>query len=160
MFMKFSFFQLKTKIGGQLRSARAARVVPMEPLPVVPVVPLVAAVLPVAPVAAVDAPLAALLLTASLARAAGEGAVRTTVAVSLRGTAWRLAVAASCGVTPTVAGADAPAAGAVVWAEALAMTTASRAPKGIDLIKRFMVFAFIQCCGNTKTVLRSPAVAS
>jgi len=99
--------------------------------------PLVAAVLPVA---AVDAPLAAPFT----ARAAGEGAVRTTVAVSLRGTAWRLAVAASCGVTPKVAGADAPAAGAAVWAEALAMTTASRAPNGIDLMKRFMVFAFIQ----------------
>jgi hypothetical protein len=109
----------------------------MAPLPVVPVVAALV------PVAAVEAPLAA-LLTASLARAAGEGAVRTTVAVSLRGTAWRLAVAASCGVTPMVDGAEAPAAGAAVWAEALAMTTASRAPKGIDLIKRFMVFAFIQ----------------
>jgi hypothetical protein len=52
----------------------------MEPLPVVP------AVFAVLPVAAVDAPLAA-PFTALLARAAGEGAVRTTVAVSLRGTA-------------------------------------------------------------------------
>ena len=41
------------------------------------------------------------------------GDVRTTVAVSLRGTAWRLASAAVCGLTPIAVGADAPAMGAV-----------------------------------------------
>ncbi len=71
--------------------------------------------------------------SAALARCAGDGAVRTTVAVSLRGMACWFAFAASCGVTPSVAGADAVPAGAAVCAETLAITKASAAPKGIDL---------------------------
>jgi hypothetical protein len=71
---------------------------------------------------------------ASLAWAAGEGAVRTKVPVSLRGTAFLRASAASCGVTPTVAGVEAVAAGAAVWAEALATISASTAPAGINLM--------------------------
>ncbi len=99
-------------------------------MPVLPVVLFMAAVLPVllAGAAVVLPPMA------SLARCAGDGAVRTTVAVSLRGTAWRLAVAASCGVTPIVVGADAPAAGAAVWAETLATASAIKAPREIDLM--------------------------
>lgn len=87
----------------------------------VPVVPLAGAAVVLPP-------------RAPLARCAGEGAVRTTVAVSLRGTACWVAVAASCGVTPTVAGADAPAAGAAVWASALAAARAARAARQIDLM--------------------------
>jgi len=113
-----------------LRSARGLRVLPAGA--VEPAIVGLAAVSVAAP------------LSAALARFAGEGAVRTTVAVSLRGTACWLARVASWGVTPTAEGADAPAAGAGLWAEALAMTSASRAPNGIDLIQRFMVFPFIQ----------------
>ena len=70
---------------------------------------------------------------AALARLAGDGAVRTTVAVSLRGTACWLARAASCGVTPKVLGADAPEAGGVVWAKAPAAARASSAPADIEV---------------------------
>jgi phosphoribosylformylglycinamidine (FGAM) synthase-like enzyme len=71
-----------------------------------------------------------------------------------------LAVAASCGFTPKVAGAEAPAAGAVVWAEALTTTTASRAPKEIDLTERFMVIAFIQYFREHENRAWVPAIAS
>jgi hypothetical protein len=71
--------------------------------------------------------------SAPLARAAGEGAVRTTVAVSLRGTAFRLASVASCGDTPIVDGADAAPAGAAVWAKAPDKANASTALTGISL---------------------------
>lgn len=74
------------------------------------------------------------LLMASLARCAGEGAVRTTVAVSLRGTACLRAVDASCGVTPTVAAADALVAGMGVWADAPTTAIAIKAPSDIDLM--------------------------
>ena len=96
---------------------------PAAPLPVALVVPVV--VLVVAP--------GVFPFKAALALDAGEGAVRTTVAVSLRGTACRLASAASCGVTPMVAGAEAVAAGAAVWAETLAAASANTAPRGINL---------------------------
>ena len=99
-------------------------------MPALPVVLFMAAVPPVLPAGA----LVVLPLMASLARCVGAGAVRTTVAVSLRGTACWVAVAASCGVTPTVAGADAPAAGAAVWADTLATASAAKAPKEIDLM--------------------------
>jgi len=132
MFMGISFFNIKNKknCGNQLRSARAARVVPMAPLRGVPPIAVVLAVLPFVAAGAV----VVLPLMASLARCAGEGAVRTTVAVSLRGTACRLAVAASWGVTPSVAGADAPAAGMVVWADAPTTASAISAPMEIDLM--------------------------
>ena len=93
-------------------------------------------------------------LSAALARSPGEGAVRTTVAVSLRGTACWLALVASCGVTPTAEGVEAPAAGAGLWAETLAMTRASTAPSRTDFRKRFMVLPLFNICGDTKTVLR------
>jgi hypothetical protein len=99
--------------------------------------------LPVVPVVVVAVPVVA-SVTAALARAAGEGAVRTTVAVSLRGTAWRLADAASCGVTPTVAGAEAPAAGAAVWAETLTIASAATTPSEIDLKCWFMVLPLLK----------------
>jgi hypothetical protein len=99
-------------------------------------------------------------LSAALARSAGEGAVRTTVAVSLRGTACWLARVASCGVTPTAEGADAPAAGAGLWAETLAMTSASRVPRGIDLIQRFMFLPLFNMFEITKTVFRQAPIAS
>ncbi|CDS52760.1 hypothetical protein [Polaromonas sp. CG9_12] len=45
-----------------------------------------------------------------------------------------MADAASRGVTPTVSGADAPVAGAGVWADALATASAIKAPREIDLM--------------------------
>lgn len=84
----------------QFRSARAVRMGAL----------LLAAVSPVLPVIPV----------ALRALSAAFGDVRTTVPVSLRGTAWRFASAAVCGVTPTAAGACVvPMAGrVVVWATA------------------------------------------
>ena len=61
-------------------------------------------------------------LAAARVASTALGDVRTTVAVSLRGTAWRLASAAVCGLTPTAAGADAPAMGAVTLVCATAPT--------------------------------------
>lgn len=125
-----------------MRSARARRIV-------VGGVPAGLPVMGAAPVAVLSAAVAVLgvvsgvvavgvavvlLVMASLALAAGEGAVRTKVPVSLRGTAFLRASAASCGVTPTVAGVEAVAAGAAVWAEALATISASTAPAGINLM--------------------------
>ena len=95
--------------------------------------PVVLFMVAVPPVLLAGAPVVVSLM-APLARCAGDGAVRTTVPVSLRGTACRLAVAASCGVTPTVAGAEAPAAGAAVWADTLAIASANKAPREIDLM--------------------------
>lgn len=89
--------------------------------------------MPALPVVPAEVPVL-LLPMASLALCVGEGAVRTTVAVSLRGTACWLAAAASRGVTPKVAGADAPAAGAAVWADALATESARKAAREINLI--------------------------
>lgn len=97
-----------------------------------PVVPVIGAALPVVPVVVLVLPVL-LPFRAALARLAGDGAVRTTVPVSLRGTACCWAWAASCGVTPKVAGAEAVLAGAGVWAEALAIASASATPSGIDL---------------------------
>jgi hypothetical protein len=76
---------LKKKSAAQLRSARARRglaverseVMPAVPVPVALGVPVVVLVLPVR-----------LSLIASLALSAGEGEVRTTVPVSLRGIAF------------------------------------------------------------------------
>ena len=60
-------------------------------------------------------PFRALLLFMTLrALSAAVGAVFTKVAVSLRGTAFCVAVAASCGVTPTVVAAEAAPIGAGV----------------------------------------------
>jgi hypothetical protein len=149
MFMGFSFSTKKQKNGvRQLRSARAGRLVPMAPLPVMPLPDMPLRVLlfmapefPVLPFMAAGAAgvagvagVAVVSFMASLARCIGDGAVRTTVAVSLRGTAWRLAFAASCGVTPIVVGADAPVAGIGVWADALAVASAMSAPRDINLI--------------------------
>lgn len=50
----------------------------------------------------------------ALAFSSADGEVRTTVAVSLRGTAFCVAWAASCGVTPTVVGVEAAVIGAGV----------------------------------------------
>ena len=117
----------------------------MAPLPVMPLPDMPLRVLlfmapefPVLPFMAAGAAgaagVAVVSFMASLARCIGDGAVRTTVAVSLRGTAWRLAFAASCGVTPIVVGADAPVAGIGVWADALAVASAMSAPRDINLI--------------------------
>ena len=131
-----------------MRSARAGRIVvggvpaglpvmgaaPVAVLPAaVAVLGVVSGVVAVVAVVAVGAAVV-LPVMASLAWAAGEGAVRTKVPVSLRGTAFLRASAASCGVTPTVAGVEAVAAGAAVWAEALATISASTAPAGINLM--------------------------
>jgi hypothetical protein len=134
-FMGFSFSTKKQKNWAcQLRSARAGRLVAMAPLRVMPLrlLPFMAPEFAVLPFVAAGAVVVSFM--APLARCMGDGAVRTTVAVSLRGTACRLAVAASCGVTPTVAGADAPVAGMGVCAEALAIATAINAPREINLI--------------------------
>jgi hypothetical protein len=77
--------ELKKKSDAQLRSARARRglsversaVIPAAPVPVALGVPVVVLVLPVG-----------LPPIASLALSAGEGEVRTTVPVSLRGIAF------------------------------------------------------------------------
>ena len=68
------------------------------------------------------------------ALSAADGAVCTRVAVSLRGTAFWVAIAASCGVTPMVVVAEAAPIGAVVWAETLLSAKASTADRGIDLM--------------------------
>ena len=75
------------------------------------------------PVPMVDVlPVAALAAVRALSTASGP--VRTTVAVSLRGTAWRFASAAFCGETPTAAGVEALPIGAVVVVCANAATDA------------------------------------
>jgi hypothetical protein len=98
-----------------------------------------------------------LALSASLALLAGDGEVRTSVAVSLRGTAFCVASAASFGLTPTVAGVEAVAAvaatGAAVCAEALAAVRANAAASAIDLMKRFMCLPLFEVGGNTEIVL-------
>ena len=68
------------------------------------------------------------------ALSAADGAVCTRVAVSLRGTAFSVAIAASCGVTPMVVVAEAAPIGAVVWAETLLSAKASTAARGMDLM--------------------------
>ena len=98
---------------------------------------------PVVVVVVVVAVLAGLFaFKAFSALSAGDGEVRTKVPVSLRGTALRLASIPSCGVLPTVAGADAVAAGMGVWADALNAARASTAPSGNNLVKRFMAFPY------------------
>ena len=100
---------------------------------VVPV-PVVSVVLPVMPVA---------LRALSVA----FGDVRTTVPVSLRGTAWRLASAAVCGVTPTpVTGWLVPMPGVGVPAVPLACANAAAlhaikavASKILVVVKVFMM---------------------
>jgi hypothetical protein len=123
----------------------------VEPLPAVGTIPVravfvVLAATPVLPVV--------LALSASLALLAGDGEVRTSVAVSLRGTAFCVASAASFGLTPTVAGAEAVAAtGAAVCAEALAAVRANAAASAMDLMIRFMCLPLFELGGNTKIVL-------
>lgn len=68
------------------------------------------------------------------ALSAAVGDVLTKVAVSLRGTAFCVALAASCGETPIVVGAEAAAMGAGVCAETLPIEKASTAAKGMDLM--------------------------
>ena len=84
----------------------------------------------------VAAPVPLLSMTAR-ARFSADGPVRTTVPVSLRGTALRLASAAVCGVTPTAAGG---VAGAVVpvWAAAFVAVSAKTALKKIILFCEFI----------------------
>lgn len=72
----------------------------LEPEPIVELEPMP----DVVPVPAFDI-LPAAELAADLALSTALGPVRTTVPVSLRGTAARLASTAVCGVTPTVPGA-------------------------------------------------------
>jgi hypothetical protein len=138
----------KLKFGRQLRSARARRVptvvlsLRMALVPAL-VLPDVVAVVPAVPVVAVVFP-----FSASLALVAGEGAVRTTVAVSLRGTACCVAFAASCGLTPMVVGAEAFGAGAVVCAETLAIVSVNTTARGMTFMKGFMGPALIKRGGN------------
>ena len=96
--------------------------------PLAPLVPLgMAAVLPVLVLVLVELSMAALALSTA------DGEVRTTVPVSLRGTAFCVASAAFCGVTPTVLGVEDPGmAGAGVCAKAPPAPSASAAAKVIS----------------------------
>lgn len=67
-------------------------------------------------------------------RSAGDGAVRTTVPVSLRGTAWRVASAAWEGVTPTAVGGVEGAGALAFCPAALRAVSASAPPQEIILM--------------------------
>lgn len=77
--------ELKKKSDAQLRSARGRRGLSVERLAVMPAAPVPAAL--GVPVEVLVLPVG-LSLIASLALSAGEGEVRTTVPVSLRGIAF------------------------------------------------------------------------
>lgn len=136
------------KCDRQLRSARARRAVTAVPSLRMALVP---ALVLFDGVAVVPAPVVAVVLpfSAALALLAGEGAVRTTVAVSLRGTACCVAFAASCGLTPrVVVGAEAFGAGAAVCAETLATVSVNTAARGMTLMKGFIGPALVKRGGN------------
>ena len=116
-----------------MRSARGARVVRIAPLPVLERMGAAVVVeLPVVAAAGVGVVLLSFMTLRALS--AAVGAVCTSVPVSLRGTAFCVAVAASCGVTPIVVGAEAVPIGAGVCAETLLSGKASTAARGIDLM--------------------------
>lgn len=122
----------------QLRSARARRIGAFLALAFIGAVAADALVL-LAPLVLLGmvAVLPVLVLVelsmAALALSTADGEVRTTVPVSLRGTAFCVASAAFCGVTPTVLGVEDPGmAGAGVCAKAPPAPSASAAAKVIS----------------------------
>ena len=78
------------------------------------------------------------LAIAALAFSSAVGEVRTTVAVPLRCTAFLVASAASCGVTPTLVGLEAAGMGAGAWAETDAAPKTSMAARGRNLREDFI----------------------